>query len=60
VPLFDANFTDGEGVHGRLGPLGAPPRSRWQKPSHLGSPRGSERKRGPSRKRGGAATRRWS
>lgn len=23
VPLFDANFTDGEGVHGRLGPLGS-------------------------------------
>jgi len=23
VPLFDANFTDGEGVRGRLGPLGS-------------------------------------
>jgi hypothetical protein len=23
VPLFDANFTDGQGVHGRLGPLGS-------------------------------------
>jgi len=23
IPLFDANFTDGEGVRGRLGPLGS-------------------------------------
>ena len=59
VPLFDANFTDGEGVRGRLDLSVATSRSGWQKPSRSASRRGSERKRGPSRKRDRVATRRW-
>ena len=42
-----------------LDPSVATSRSGWQKPSRSASRRGSERKRGPSRKRDRVATRRW-
>jgi hypothetical protein len=55
------NELDAEGKEYTAGldPSVATSRSGWQKPSRSASRRGSERKRGPSRKRDRVATRRW-
>ena len=60
MPLFDANFTDGEGVHGRLGPLGSDVEIGLAETEPLGVAEGVSAQAGPvSRKRDRMATRRW-
>ena len=59
MPLFDANFTDGEGVRGRLGPLGSDVEIGLTETEPLGVAEGVRAQAGPSRKRDRVATRRW-
>ena len=47
VPLFDANFTDGEGVRGRLGPLGSDVEIGLAETEPLGVTEGAKAQAGP-------------